>query len=193
MLIPLAILKSRLGLAETDVLHDALLTAVIEAISARFDRECNRTLARTVDATQEFDADSTVVLLRCYPLESVRRFDLKSTEAEGWVEQTGIDYLLRQGGVLKLVRPLGQSDQVARVTYTGGYALPGAAPAAGQTPLPADLAHAAVEQAACWYQRRDQLGLSRLWEYHGAYRQFAELDLLREVQAILAAHTRWTL
>jgi hypothetical protein len=170
-----------------------MLTAVIQAISARFDHECHRTLARTVDATQEFDADSTAVLLRCYPLETVQRFDLKSTEAEGWVEQTGIDYLLRQGGVLRLARPLGQFDRVARVTYTGGYALPGATAAAGQTPLPPDLAHAAIEQAACWYQRRDQLGLARLWEYHGAYRQFAELDLLREVQAVLDAHTRWTL
>ena len=38
--------------------------------------------------------------------------------------------------------------QVARVTYTGGYVLPGATPGAGQAALPADLEWAAVEQVA---------------------------------------------
>ena len=37
-----------------------------------------------------------------------------------------------------------------RLTYTGGYVLPGDTPGPGQTPLPDDLEQAAVEQCAAW-------------------------------------------
>jgi len=36
------------------------------------------------------------ILVPRYPIESVTKFELKSTEAEGWVEQTDIDYLIRK-------------------------------------------------------------------------------------------------
>jgi hypothetical protein len=48
-----------------------------------------------------------------------------------------------------------------------------------------------VEQVAFWFQNRDRAGLTRLWEYHGTYRQFADLDLLTSVRAVLFQHTRW--
>ena len=40
----------------TDITQDDLLTFIIEAISARFDQETHRTLARAEDTTFEFDA-----------------------------------------------------------------------------------------------------------------------------------------
>ena len=58
-------------------------------------------------------------------------------------------------------------------------------------PLPKDLEQAAVEQVAFWYQNRDRLGLLRIWEYHGTYRQFADLDLLQSVRAVLFQYTRF--
>ena len=48
-----------------------------------------------------------------------------------------------------------------------------------------------VLSIATWFQNRDRLGLQRLWEYHGIYRQFADLDLLTTVNAGLAQHARW--
>src|SRR6266516_3839894 len=56
MLTQLNTVKSRLALTVTD--YDDLLTSAIKAVSDRFDKECNRNLARTTAATHEFDAAS---------------------------------------------------------------------------------------------------------------------------------------
>src|SRR6266853_5199318 len=108
MLTQLATVKSRLALSELDVQFDALLTSAIKAITVRFDKECNRTFARTVTATQEFDAGDTEILLTCYPVEAVTKLELKSTEAEGWLEQTDVQFLIRRGCVVSLPLPLSQ-------------------------------------------------------------------------------------
>jgi hypothetical protein len=133
VLAELATVKARLALTVTD--YDDLLTRAIDAVGARFDRECNRTLARTVSATQEFPANEAEIVARCYPIETVTKFELKTTEAEGWVEQTGVNYLVRQACVVSLTFPLSfvpqaVTPQLARVTYTGGYVLPGTTPGA---------------------------------------------------------------
>src|SRR5512140_3795472 len=100
MLTTLPTLKSRLGILETDTQYDALLTNAIKAVSARFDKETRRSLARQVDATLEFDpGDWEIVLIR-YPVESVSKFELKTDETEGWVEQTGIKYIIRTGSII---------------------------------------------------------------------------------------------
>src|SRR5690242_16290863 len=95
MLTQLSTLKSRLAIDESDVQFDSILTNTLQALHRRFDSFCNRTFARTVNATYEFDPSDTEILVPIYPIESVSKFELKSTEAEGWVEQTGIDYLIR--------------------------------------------------------------------------------------------------
>ena len=88
MLTQLSTIKARLNIDEFDLSSDSILTNAINAISVRFDKETNRTLARTVNITQEFDAADTEICLACYPFESLTRFELKTTEAEGWIEQT---------------------------------------------------------------------------------------------------------
>jgi hypothetical protein len=195
MLTLLSTIKARLGLTDLDVQFDALLTNAIKAITARFDKECNRTFARTVAATQEFDAGDTEILPACYPVEAVTKFELKTTEAEGWVEQSGIDFLIRRQCIISLPSPLSlppSSASLARATYTGGYVLPGATPAPGQTALPADLEQAAVEQVAAWFQNRDKLGLDTIWPHEGTYQKFAQLDFLLGVKAVLSRYVRWT-
>jgi hypothetical protein len=52
----------------------------------------------------------------------------------------------------------------ARVTYTGGFVLPGDTPAPGQTPLPPDLEQAAIEQVAYWFRNRAGL-MTRLTRF----------------------------
>lgn len=198
MLTQLATVKARLSITPADTTQDDLLTRAIEAVSARFDRECNRALARTVGATQEFPAADTEVIAQCYPIETVSKFELKATEAEGWVEQTGIGCLVRRGCVISLSLPLtfvpqfsSVRPQLARVTYTGGYVLPGTTPSTGQTALPADLESAAVEQVAVWYQQRDKLGLIRHWPSGGVYLVLSQLPLLPQVTAMIRPHRRW--
>ena len=200
MLTQLTTVKARLNIAPADTTQDDLLTRAIAAVSARFDRECNRTFARTVGATQEFSATDTEIIAQCYPIETVTKFELKATEAEGWVEQTGIDCVLRQGCVISLGVPLsfvpeGASlgPRIGRVTYTGGYVLPGTTPSPGQTALPADLESAAVEQVAVWHQQRDKLGLFRHWPSSGTYLVLSQLPMLPQVTAMLRPYRRWAI
>ena len=190
MLTQLTTIKARLGIGEFEIKDDGLLTNAIAAVSARFDRECNRTLARAVNVTQEFNAAEVEICASCYPIESVSQFELKATEAEGWVAQADVDFLVRAHCVISLPAPLGSCAEQARLTYTGGYVLPGTTAGAGQTALPADLEQAAVEQVAFWYQTRDQVGVVRQWPKGGLYEQFADIDLMPSVRAVLARYGR---
>src|SRR5438034_4037650 len=132
MLAQLSTVQSRLALLVTD--YDDLLTNAIKAVSARFDKETNRTRSRTTTATHEFDATDTEILPPCYPVESIAKFELKSNEADGWSEQTGVQYLIRRQCVISLSSPLdSRHSTLARLTYTAGFVLPGDTPAAGQT------------------------------------------------------------
>jgi hypothetical protein len=153
MLTQLSTVKARLGIDDFEVKYDVLLTNAIRAYSAQFDKECNRTFARTVGATEEFDGDESEIIVASYPIEAVTKFELKNNESEGWLEQTGVDYLFRRSCVISLANPLGDCRQRARVTYTGGYVLPGTTVGAGQTALPDDVEQAMVEQVAWWFIR----------------------------------------
>ena len=197
MLTQLSTVKTRLALTVTD--YDAILTNAIRAVSDRFDKETNRNLSRTTSATHEFDTTDTEILPRCYPIESVTKFELKTNETDGWSEQTGVQYLIRRQCVISLSVPLNSqlstlnSPALARVTLTGGYVLPGTSPSAGQTALPDDLEQAAVEQVAYWFRTRENTGLVRSWPHDGTYQVFLQSDLLLEVRSVLKRYERWNL
>lgn len=191
MLTQLTTVKARLNILPTDPQYDDLLTFVIQAVSARFDQECNRALARTAGFIQEFNGAETEVRAACYPVESVERFDLKTNETQGWVEQTDVSYLIRRQCVLSLAAPLGQAQAQARVVYTGGYVLPGDFAGAGQSELPIELEQAAIEQVAFWFQNRDWVGVQRHWPPGGDYLQLADADLVPSVRAVIERYRRW--
>jgi hypothetical protein len=193
MLTQLSTIKARLGISPGDTTQDALLTKAIEAMSTRFDQECNRTFARTVGALQEFSAEQVEVCLACYPVETVTKLEVKGDETEGWAEVAEGGFIVRGGCVLSLSGALGSTWEVGRVTYTGGYVLPGTEVGAGQTALPADLEQAAVEQVAAWYQNKDKLGLIRHWPSSGTYLVLSQLPLLPQVAAVIRPHRRWSL
>jgi hypothetical protein len=196
MLTALPTVKARLGLLVTDTQYDALLTRAIAGFSARFDAECNRTFERTVGVCQDFAVGEIEVPVSCYPIEAVTRFEIKATEAAGWVEQTGVDYLIRSRCVISLsvpLRALGSSGALARVTYTGGYVVPGTTCTAGQTPLPIELENAVIEQVAFWFEHRDALGVLRIWPTGGNYIQLVDTDLLPAVRAVLRRYTRFSM
>ena len=196
MLTDLATVKTRLALDPFDATYDSLLLRAIVAISARFDRETNRCLARTENATCEFPAHQTEILVPCYPIESVSKFELKTSQSEGWIEQPGIDFLVSRNCVIVLGSPLRSSAsglQLARVTYTGGYLVPGSPDLPGATRLPAELEQAAVEQTAFWFQTRDKVGVTRQWPRDGSYVEFADPDMLPSVRKVLERYTRYVL
>src|SRR6267142_176619 len=100
MLSTLATVKARLAIPALTVDFDDLLTTALTALSARFNKETNRTLTRSANSTHEFDSCKTEIIPPCYPIESVSKFETKSTEAEGWLEQSNIDYLIRHAIVV---------------------------------------------------------------------------------------------
>jgi hypothetical protein len=79
-------------LGQSLIVLTRLLTNAIKAISARFDKECNRSLERTVNATEEFSAHELELPLPRFPIEAVTKFELKEKETTGWVEQTSISF-----------------------------------------------------------------------------------------------------
>src|SRR2546421_4054509 len=192
MLTQLATLKSRLGLEAFATDDDPLLTNLLKHVSARFACECNRTFDYGAGLTCQFRADQINIIVERPPIEILSRFDLKTTESEGWLLQAGIDYLLSpQKTIIELAQPLGTSRQLGRVTYTGGYILPGALPAGNPIALPDDLEQACLEHVAYWYQRRAQLGLVSVSSGDSTVQQFQSADLLPQGQAVLKHYERW--
>ena len=196
MLTQLTTVKARLALDPFDTTYDALLTSAIVAISARFDRETHRTLARAENVTCEFPADAIQIVVPCYPIESISKFELKISESEGWIEVPDVEYLIQQRCVISLnsaFRTPHSALSLCRVIYTGGYLLPGSPPVPSAASLPAELEQAALEQTAFWFQTRDKVGVIRQWPAGGNYEQFADPDLLPSVRAVLAGYTRFAL
>ncbi len=199
MITQLSTIKSRLAIPDADTTSDAILTAAIKAVSARFDKETNRTLARTVAFQQEFDPEDTEILATCYPVETVTKWETKTCEAEGWLEQSAPSYLIRSACIISLRSPFRIPHSAFRITYCGGYVLPGdpdpqPSPNAPQPlRLPDDLEQAALDQVAFWFQKRDKLGIRISWPSGGTYQQFSAQDLLHSVQSVLEKHRRWTL
>src|SRR4051812_12119286 len=160
MLTQVQTLKSRLGLEAFDPTEDTLLTNILRHVSARFAIQCNRVFDYGAGVTFEFRANQMNIQPDRPPIGSVAGFEIKSSEAEGWLAQSPVDYLLSPTkALIELADPLGTSRQLGRVTYTGGYLLPGGSPGANQVPLPDEIEFACLEQAVYWYQRRAQLGL----------------------------------
>src|SRR6266481_10192218 len=192
MLTQLSSLKARLGLEIFDTTDDATLTNLLRHVSARFAAECNRNFDYGSGLTHEFRADQTNIVVDRPPIELVSQFDLKSSESEGWIVQSDVGYLLSpQKCVVELSEPLGSVRQLGRVTYTGGYLLPGTAPTGNQIALPDDVEQACIEQVAYWYSRRTQLGLLSISSEAGIVQQVQSTDLLPQVRATLKHYERW--
>jgi len=193
MLAQLSTLKARLNIAAEDTQYDDLLTNTLAATSAMFEKECDRTFARTVDATYEFDSDDLEIIPPIYPIESVSKFETKENETDGWTEQTDVKFLIRNSCVVSLQSPIRNPQSafcISRVTYTGGYVLPGDTVGTGQTALPSDLEQAAIEQAASWFMNRDKLGVIRYWPKGGVYLEFLKTSLLPNVRSTLDRYQR---
>jgi hypothetical protein len=118
---------------------------------------------------------------------------LKENETDGWVLQSDIKYLIRRACVISLAAPFGTKYEQARVTFTGGYVLPGTTPGAGQTALPDDFEHAFVEQVSYWYQNRFRLSLLSMPAEGRTFFNIAQIDLLPQVQSVLKRYERLSL
>lgn len=188
----LVTIRTRLGIE--DAVDDGILTNFIGWAGDLFESYCHRSFERSTTATDEFGADEREVSLSRTPVESVTAIALKSTEAEGWVDQSPLpDFLLRKKCILTLAAQLGTRDELGRVTYTGGYVLPGTEPTEGQTALPKAIEQACIEQVAYWYQNRSRLGFTGIAAEGGSVSLHPKLELLPIVKWTLDGYRRFTL
>ncbi len=172
----LAKVKTRCGIAAGDTTYDALLTFFIGAVARRFDQWTGRNLERGSGRTDVFAAESRSLSPHSYPVEQVTKWELKSSEAGGWVEQTPAPtHIILEAGVIVWVeQPVGVAGELLRITYDGGYVFPSDTPGPGQTPLPSAIENAAIEQCGQLYQLRDKIGVSRVEVSTGVHWSMAD-------------------
>jgi hypothetical protein len=189
-------IKVRLEIDNADTTDDAILSAALVGISQRAVNESNRAFDYQAAATFVFRGDDLDIRVDRYPLISVAGFETKSNEADGWQAVTGADvpdFLIGPAGnIIELSEQLGSSRQVARVTFAGGYSLPGTTNT-GVPALPDDLEQSVIEQVCYWYQRRAQLGVTSMSGDGGSVSFFSKLDLLPGVQAVIKRYERYML
>jgi hypothetical protein len=195
MLTQLSTIKTRLAIDPYDIKDDPLLTNLIALVSARFDNQTNRKLTYTQNTTDEFQGDETELRLSHYPIDEAQpiTFQRLTKASEGWQAAPGAEYVLRAGCILSLLSELGRPQEQIRVTYSGGYVLPGSnpPPSTNNPQLPDDLQYSCIEQCAYLFQNKDRLGLAMVAAEGGRIQQFPRIDLLPSVSAVLAKYERW--
>src|SRR6266404_1924785 len=179
MLTTLSTVKSRLGLDESDVKDDALLTTFIKLATARFENECNRVFGYSQNIVDEFQGDETELRVSRYPIDESQpiTFGRLVRASEGWQTVADAEFVLRKSCVISLLNQLGGWKEQLRAQYSGGYLLPDQAPIGDHPlpPLPDDLQFAAVEQITYWYQNKDRVGLASVAAEGGKLQQFPGL------------------
>lgn len=180
---------------------DATITAVGLGVAGLIEGYCGRAFQRTVGAADVFAADRAQFLLSRFPVESVSKFELKSTEAAGFVEQTLATYpraIDLANGIVTLSGDAGDYFEQLRITYTGGYwwdtseDSSGSLPS-GATALPKALQLAWLMQCQHVWSALDKVGAA-LAEAPGKATALDTLKLSPAVEQMLADFIRpnWT-
>ena len=195
MLTQLATLKSRLAIDPFDIKDDTLLTNLILLVTARFENQTNRKLAYAQNITDDFQGDETELRVSHYPVDETQpvTFQRLTKASEGWQSVPSAEFVLRAGCIISLISEIGRWKEQIRVTYSGGYVLPGSnpPPSTPNPQLPDDLQQSCVEQCAYLYQNKDRLGLAMVAQEGGRIQQFPRIDFLPSVAATLAKYERW--
>ena len=190
---------------------DPQLTSIGLSVAAQFDSYTMRNLARNPAAQWEGTADRIFVSLPCYPVEAVSKLEVRFygqtddgtlTGNPVWNDYTAfvIGTLDNLSGLLDLQYPQGTVLDRIRITFAGGYYIPGTPSEDGlsvppmpvlATPLPADLFNAWTLQVATELQARDVLGTGAIRDEKGTALPFAAgLRLKTAVLEILNTYRR---
>ena len=202
MLCTIADIKARRGISITD--HDAVLTQIAAAFTARADRYCGRTrLVTAADATDYVTGQTNMIQLLRYPVVSITSikecYGYNYDDVDPLTADT--DYRLiapgsdNRGVIARIWGCWYTGFDGIQVVYRGGYCAAGVSPAQGtaEVALPDDLREAAILQCSFVFKRRDDIGLSGISFDGGSMNKFAALKLLPEVADILAGYKRITI
>jgi hypothetical protein len=168
---------------------DGALTKLGLGVAGRFNAFCNRVLQRVVDQVDEFNASTTAIVLRAYPVEEIETTQIRSFT--GALDEFSGGYQLDQRAGMMLFRSApGDGTERIVVTYTGGFWLnDGDEMPEGSTPLPDEILEAWVMQCQAWAEARNLFGTISLDKERKA--QPSALQLMKDVEAILEPYRRF--
>jgi hypothetical protein len=199
--------------------YNTPIRAIGLGVAGQFAQHCNRKFGRVVDDEFDFPADIRHVCVPRFPIEEVTVVELRSSLADGFVDQGEVDEaienLRESAGLVHFFAPLGTARETVRLTYTGGFwwneqepsYTPPVTPTAedpdlsvlptGATALPDELKHAWLLQCEQVWKVKDRLGLAIGQEGGGSGAllglSLPGLDVNPLVAKALQAFVRYTL
>ena len=187
----LAYLKSRIlpgGAADVTDFDDALTKLGLGA-AGRFNAFCNRVFQRVEGQVDEFNAATTAIVLRAYPVEVINSVELRVFT--GTLDPFNSGYQLDQrAGLMQFMDAPGDGTERIVIDYDGGYWLDdGDTMPAGATPLPDEILEAWVMQCQAWAEARNLFGTISLDKERKA--AGSAIQLSKEVQEILEPYRRY--
>ncbi len=182
--------KEMAGLDVTDDQHDAILTRLISAYSADFEKRLDRhTLVAARTEVQRVKQGKRTLSLRAAPA-SVAPTSVKYSDSRSFTNSTALTENLEytvdlEQSLIRFLFATSLSVGYAQVIYTGGMAATTAAFVSG---YPA-IAEACDLQVIYHWRRRDYVNGSRVVE-GGSSNYIGELNLLETVERVLDQYAR---
>ena len=209
MLARLDELKARLGIGATDDEHDAVLTGILQGVSAQLAGAARRLhggspVLERGDLTELIsvpDRRTQMIVLARWPVVEIT--EVKEAVYGAFDDADALtvneDYQLdAAAGALYRIGFWMTGRLTVRVEYTGGYTPPteylagGYEAGAGEVQLPANISECAIQQASFYFQRRKSLGLTGESVQGASISTYAQDKLLPNVAETMKAYRRLT-
>jgi len=158
-------------------------------VAGRFNAYCNRVLQRVEGQVDEFNASTTAIVLRAFPVEVVNSVDIRSFT--GTLDTYSGGYQIDQrAGLMQFRGAPGTGTERIVIDYDGGFWLDdGEAMPAGATPLPDEILEAWVAQCQAWAEARNIFGTVGIDKDRSA--KPSAMKLSEDVTAILEPYRRY--
>lgn len=191
MLATLTALKLRLAI--TNSADDTRLTELLNGVSSRFAKFCDRILEREVSAIEYHDAKKGFTL-RHYPVESLTlNYDVERNFAAATQLVANTDYVLAaRSGLVEMLFDYAYYPEAIQATVTGGYVPAGTTPTGSQEAIPYDITRATLQQCEFEWKNHTDFGRQSI-SLQGQSVSVAEYELLPEVKATLQTYRRISL
>ena len=178
---------------------DEPLLQIAQGVASLFDRYCNRTLARTVDAVYETPGGVYAISLPAYPVEGDIVVETRRAGETTWEDiSESIEQVFPHSGLVEFSSIIGTRRDLLRVTYTGGFWFSTAEPGDAGQVMPDGAKALPVAVQSAWH-----LQIQAVLERNGILKKGAvksdedidklelmELDLVKQVKRTLDTFIR---
>jgi hypothetical protein len=157
--------------------------------AGRFNSYCNRVFQRVEGQVDEFNAATTAVILRAYPVEVINSVQVRVFTGSLDTFTAG-QQLDKKAGLVQFRTPPGDGTERVVIDYDGGFWLDdGDAMPADATPLPEEILEAWVMQCQAWAEARNIFGTVSLDKERKT--STSAVQIMEEVKEILNPYRRY--